>query len=108
MHSPSSSRTAAATGETAACGMPPAPQLIGNSAAMQVLRAQVSRIACCGAPVAIRGESGSGKELVARAIHAQGPRARFPFIAVNCGAIPDALMEAEFWLPPGRLHGRPA
>jgi len=97
MHSPSSSRTAAATGETAACGMPPAPQLIGNSAAMQALRAQVNRIARCGAPVAIRGESGSGKELAARAIHTQGPRARFPFIAVNCGAIPDALMEAEFF-----------
>ncbi|WP_071322014.1 sigma 54-interacting transcriptional regulator [Janthinobacterium sp. 1_2014MBL_MicDiv] len=81
----------------AAIGMPPAPQLSGNSAAMQALRAQIGRIACCGAPVAIRGESGSGKELAARAIHAQGARAPFPFIAVNCGAIPEALMEAEFF-----------
>ncbi|MEG1328153.1 MAG: sigma 54-interacting transcriptional regulator, partial [Janthinobacterium sp.] len=82
---------------SAAKGVPPAPQLIGDSAAMQALRAQIGRIARCGAPVAIRGESGSGKELAARAIHAQGERARFPFIAVNCAAIPEALMEAEFF-----------
>lgn len=77
--------------------MPAAPQLIGNSPAMQALRAQIRRIAGSGAPVAIRGESGSGKELAARAIHAQGARAGSPFIAVNCGAIPEALMEAEFF-----------
>ena len=80
-----------------AAGMPPAPQLSGNSLPMQALRAQIGRIARCGAPVAIRGESGTGKELAARAIHAQGVRASFPFIAVNCGAIPEALMEAEFF-----------
>ena len=80
-----------------ATGMPPAPQLSGNSLPMQALRAQIGRIARCGAPVAIRGESGTGKELAARAIHAQGARASFPFIAVNCGAIPEALMEAEFF-----------
>lgn len=80
-----------------AAGMPPAPQLSGNSLPMQALRAQIARIARCGAPVAIRGESGTGKELAARAIHAQGARASFPFIAVNCGAIPEALMEAEFF-----------
>ena len=80
-----------------AAGMPPAPQLSGNSLPMQALRAQIGRIARCGAPVAIRGESGTGKELAARAIHAQGARASFPFIAVNCGAIPEALMEAEFF-----------
>ncbi|MGK5078024.1 sigma-54 interaction domain-containing protein [Janthinobacterium sp. HLX7-2] len=93
----SSSRTVAVTDQIPANGRPPALQLIGNSAAMQALRAQISRIARCGAPVAIRGESGSGKELAARAIHAQGARAGFPFIAVNCGAIPEALMEAEFF-----------
>jgi len=80
-----------------AAGMPPAPQLSGNSLPMQALRAQIGRIARCGAPVAIRGESGTGKELAARAIHAQGARASFPFIAVNCGAIPETLMEAEFF-----------
>ena len=80
-----------------AADMPPAPQLSGNSLPMQALRAQIGRIARCGAPVAIRGESGTGKELAARAIHAQGARASFPFIAVNCGAIPEALMEAEFF-----------
>jgi two-component system, NtrC family, response regulator PilR len=77
--------------------MPPAPQLSGNSLPMQALRAQIGRIAHSDAPVAIRGESGTGKELAARAIHAQGARASFPFIAVNCGAIPEALMEAEFF-----------
>jgi two-component system response regulator PilR (NtrC family) len=86
--------------------MPPAPQLSGNSLPMQALRAQIGRIARCGAPVAIRGESGTGKELAARAIHAQGARASFPFIAVNCGAIPEALMEAEFFgARPGAYTG---
>ena len=74
-----------------------APTLTGQSAAMQCLRAQIGRIARSSAPVAIRGESGSGKELVARAIHAQGARKNGPFIAVNCGAIPETLMEAEFF-----------
>jgi len=73
------------------------PQLCGDSASMQALRAQISRIARCAAPVAIRGESGSGKELAARAIHAQGARAAGPFVAVNCGAIPETLMEVEFF-----------
>ncbi|WP_348645782.1 sigma-54 dependent transcriptional regulator [Janthinobacterium lividum] len=87
-------------------GMPPAPQLSGNSLPMQALRAQIGRIARCGAPVAIRGESGTGKELAARAIHAQSARASFPFIAVNCGAIPEALMEAEFFgCRPGAYTG---
>jgi len=100
----SSPRTSPQTVTTA--GMAPAPQLSGNSLPMQALRAQISRIARCGAPVAIRGESGTGKELAARAIHAQGARAGFPFIAVNCGAIPDALMEAEFFgCRPGAYTG---
>ena len=89
-----------------ASGRPPAPQLSGNSLPMQALRAQISRIARCDAPVAICGESGTGKELAARAIHAQGARASFPFIAVNCGAIPEALMEAEFFgCRPGAYTG---
>nr|WP_315398382.1 sigma-54 dependent transcriptional regulator [uncultured Duganella sp.] len=75
----------------------PAGGLIGDSAAIRLLRAQIARLARSMAPIAIHGESGSGKELAAREIHAQSARADKPFIAVNCGAIPEALMEAEFF-----------
>ena len=64
---------------------------------MQQMRAMISRLARSMAPVAIRGESGSGKELAARAIHDSSSRSQQPFIAVNCGAIPETLMEAEFF-----------
>ena len=102
----SSSRSHAAGGNVAPMLTVASPPLSGNSAAMQTLRAQISRIAASCAPVAIHGESGSGKELVARAIHAQGTRAHGPFIAVNCGAIPEALMEAElFGCRPGAYTG---
>lgn len=72
-------------------------RLMGESALMRDLRAQIARLARSMAPIAITGESGSGKELAARDIHAQSARADKPFIAVNCGAIPEALMEAEFF-----------
>ena len=72
-------------------------RLIGNSQAMQALRAQIARLARSMAPIAITGESGAGKELAAREIHAQSSRAARPFVAVNCGAIPENLMEAEFF-----------
>ena len=72
-------------------------RLIGDSAMVQALRDQIARLARSMAPIAITGESGSGKELAAREIHAQSSRAAKPFIAVNCGAIPEALMEAEFF-----------
>ncbi len=75
----------------------PALRLVGTSEVMCDLRAQIVRLARSMAPVAITGESGSGKELAARDIHAQSARADRPFIAVNCGAIPEALMEAEFF-----------
>ncbi|GGC82127.1 sigma-54-dependent transcriptional regulator [Undibacterium terreum] len=71
--------------------------LIGNSAGIQGVRAQISRLARSMAPVIITGESGSGKELAAREIHAHSVRTGKPFIAVNCGAIPETLMEAEFF-----------
>jgi len=71
--------------------------LLGQSQVMHNLRSQLSRLARSMAPVAICGESGSGKELAAREIHAQSARANKPFIAVNCGAIPESLMEAEFF-----------
>jgi two-component system, NtrC family, response regulator PilR len=72
-------------------------RLIGQSSAMQQVRTQITRLARSMAPVAITGESGSGKELAARDIHSQSARADKPFVAVNCGAIPEALMEAEFF-----------
>ena len=71
--------------------------LIGTSAAMQTLREQIDKLARSQAPIYISGESGSGKELAARQIHAQGNRASKPFVPVNCGAIPDELMESEFF-----------
>lgn len=72
-------------------------RLIGESMAMREVQSQIGRLARSMAPVAITGESGSGKELAARDIHAHSARADKPFIAVNCGAIPEALMEAEFF-----------
>jgi two-component system response regulator PilR (NtrC family) len=77
--------------------VPAASRLRGESAVIQALRAQIARLARSMAPIAINGESGSGKELAAREIHTQSSRAGKPFIAVNCGAIPEALMEAEFF-----------
>ena len=72
-------------------------RLLGNSPPMQQLRSQIGKLARSQAPVYISGESGSGKELVARLIHEQGPRADKPFVPVNCGAIPSELMESEFF-----------
>jgi len=80
---------------------PPPPEqasrLLGDSAAMQGLRATITKVARSQAPVYILGESGVGKELVARTIHEQGARAAGPFVPVNCGAIPTELMESEFF-----------
>src|SRR5438552_6947617 len=64
---------------------------------MEQVRSMIDRLAKSQAPVFINGESGSGKELAARMIHLKGPRAELPFIAVNCGAIPENLMESEFF-----------
>ncbi|MEW6413891.1 MAG: sigma-54 dependent transcriptional regulator [Pseudomonadota bacterium] len=75
----------------------PARELIGRSAAMQDVRARIAKLARTQAPVHISGESGSGKELAARLIHRLGSRADKPFVAVNCGAIPETLMESEFF-----------
>jgi two-component system response regulator PilR (NtrC family) len=72
-------------------------RMVGATAVMDGLRAMIQRLAHSMAPVAILGESGSGKELVARAIHECSARAEQPFVAVNCGAIPENLMEAEFF-----------
>tara|TARA_R110002111_G_scaffold207732_2_gene271900 strand:+ start:1152 stop:2615 length:1464 start_codon:yes stop_codon:yes gene_type:complete len=71
--------------------------LTGNTPAMQALRKQITKLARSQAPIYISGESGSGKELVARMIHEMGPHGNAPFIPVNCGAIPSELMESEFF-----------
>jgi two-component system response regulator PilR (NtrC family) len=76
---------------------PAANTLHGKSEAMERIRTMVAKLARSQAPVYISGESGTGKELAARQIHAQGPRANNNFIAVNCGAIPQELMESEFF-----------
>ncbi len=73
------------------------PKLLGESDVMQALRTKIGKLARSQAPVFIYGESGCGKELVAKLIHQQGARADKPFIPVNCGAIPSELVESEFF-----------
>ena len=72
-------------------------QLTGQSAAIAAVREMIGKLARSQAPVYISGESGSGKELAARLIHAQSARNTAPFVPVNCGAIPENLMESEFF-----------
>ena len=84
-------------GEQRRTNQPVGNRLIGDSARMQQLRATIGKLARSQAPVYICGESGVGKELVARLIHEQGPRSNGPFIPVNCGAIPSELMESELF-----------
>ncbi len=72
-------------------------QMLGQSHSIEEIRRTSQKLARSQAPVYISGESGTGKELVARLIHAQGPRADNPFVAVNCGAIPADLMESELF-----------
>lgn len=71
--------------------------LLGNSAALQLARDMIGKLARSQAPVYVTGESGCGKELAARLIHEHSARQAQPFVAVNCGAIPENLMESEFF-----------
>ena len=72
-------------------------KLVGESPAMRAVKSRIGKVAGSMAPVLIQGESGTGKELVARAVHGCSHRAAGPFVAVNCSAIPESLMEAEFF-----------
>lgn len=76
--------------------------MVGQSAPMLQLFRQIERVGRFGSTVLITGESGTGKELVARALHQASPRARMPFVAVNCGAIPPNLLESELF---GHVRG---
>ena len=72
-------------------------RLVGESDAMRTVKQRIVKVARSMAPVLVRGESGTGKELVAQALHASSHRAAGPLVAVNCGAIPENLLEAEFF-----------
>jgi two-component system, NtrC family, response regulator PilR len=87
-------RAASAGSDSPAAGT---PRLIGDSRTMEQIRQMIGKLARNHAPVFITGESGTGKELAARLIHALGPRATGPFVAVNCGAIPQDLIESELF-----------
>ncbi len=76
---------------------PGVPRLLGESPAIERARDMIGKLARSQAPVYITGESGSGKEVAARLIHSGSSRADAPFVAVNCGAIPENLMESEFF-----------
>ena len=71
--------------------------ILGSSSELTQLRGLIKQCAASDAPVLLRGESGTGKELVSRALHSQSVRASNPFVAINCGAIPDQLLESELF-----------
>ena len=103
-HEPAAAQRRATATSEATRSAPPPPggvqalsRIVGHSPAMVQIRQRIEKVATSMAPVLILGESGTGKELVARAVHECSHRAGGPFVAVNCGAIPDNLIEAEFF-----------
>ena len=94
---PAAGPASSAAGDPGAALHPALQRMAGASPAMQQVRSLIERVARGMAPVMVQGESGTGKELVARALHEVSSRADQPFIAVNCGAIPEQLLEAEFF-----------
>ena len=73
------------------------PTIIGTSGAVKDVLTVIARVAASDSPVLIHGESGTGKELVARTIHLRSPRVARPFVSINCGALPDTLLETELF-----------
>ncbi len=94
---PRAPRPAAPAPVPVASGSPALQRMAGQSTAMEQVRSLVDKVARSMAPVLVTGESGTGKELVARSIHEVSVRNGQPFIAVNCSAIPEQLLEAEFF-----------
>ncbi|MGJ7536223.1 MULTISPECIES: sigma-54-dependent transcriptional regulator [unclassified Variovorax] len=94
---PASNNSVDATVVTSGTGIAALDRLVGESEPMRLVKSRIAKVARGMAPVLVRGESGTGKELVARAVHACSQRNEGPFVAVNCGAIPENLLEAEFF-----------
>ena len=94
---PDTTRRAPAVKRKSVDGPSALENLVGRSVGMQAVKSRIAKVAGSMAPILIQGESGTGKELVARAVHECSHRASGPFVAVNCGAIPENLLEAEFF-----------
>jgi DNA-binding NtrC family response regulator len=73
------------------------PNIVGQSPEIREVLAVITRVAASDSPVLVQGESGTGKELVARSLHLQSRRAARPFVSINCGALPDSLLESELF-----------
>jgi transcriptional regulator of acetoin/glycerol metabolism len=98
--------TAATTFTKPSDRLPPLDRIAGDDPAMRKLLAQARRLVDRGIHVLVEGETGSGKEVLARALHGESSRAAMPFVAVNCAAIPDSLIESElFGYTPGSFTG---